>query len=399
MHGLTEVLIFSVVPEGVGTPDVQRFPYSLLLSWKDPVKPNGVIIEYILHVNETMVYRGLNQTLNLTGLSVYTRHVILLTACTKINCTQGVSAVFFTAELPPQGVRAPDVRILGAHRAEVTWQEPETRNGRMRGYQILVNAAGSPSWKMMIINATSEQRRAEVRNLTAGTLYLFRLKATNGGGATLSSPSIGRTFESSPEDIPPPLVLGLSPYSIVVTILEPGLPNGNIIKYELRKVNDGHVVIVLNGTMKNYTEYGLSPYTRHFFRSKICTAKGCGFSDIGNGTTLEAKPNGTVTLNISMLNSTTVFAKWTPVHSPNGIVFYNLIVRGDFLVPGTFEVVNMTRVVSRKAHPLQEILFTQLLPYSLFSFQINASNTAGYLLSNIVYDSSDQGGLCFLVRL
>ena len=328
-------------------------------------------------------------------------------ACTKINCSKGAPAVYYTAEIPPEGVSRPDVRILGAHRAEVTWQEPTRRNGKIRGYQILINAIGKPSWEMIIINASSVQRQILQTNLTAGTLYSFRLKAINGGGATLSSSTRRRTVESSPEDIPPPLIRGLSPYSILVRILEPGLPNGNITRYELyKKVDKNNEVIVLNGTRKNYTENGLNPYTCYFFRSKICTTKGCGSSVIGNGTTLEDKPNGTVSLNISIINSTSVLAKWSPVHTPNGNIFYNLVVRGEFLVKDTssIKIENDTRVVARVFHPgvgcLQnnydkpdnEILFTELLSYTTFIFQINASNTAGYILSNKVTDRTGEGG-------
>ena len=338
------------------------------------------------------MYRGLNETFNLTGQAVYSRHVILLTACTKINCTQGEPAVVYTAEIPPQGVRPPSVRILGAHRAEVTWLEPAIVNGRIRGYQILVNAIGSPSWEMKTINATAEQRSIEITNLTAGTWFVFRLKAINGGGATLSMATRRRTVESSPENIPAPRIRGLSPYSIVVTILEPGLPNGNITRYELYEVADGNEINVLNGTSKNYTKVGLTPYTQYFFRSKICTAKGCGISPVGNGRSLEAMPNGTVALNISILDSTSVLAKWSPVDTPNGIVFYNLVVQGEFLVHGSFDVENDTRVVATVVHPRQEILYTSLLPDTSFLFQINASNTAGYVLSNIIQDNTGQGG-------
>ncbi len=388
------ILLFFVAPEGVRIPDVQRYPYYLFISWLEPRRPNGVITEYTLTINDTEVYRDLNRTFNQTGLAVYSRHVIQLTACTAINCTSDAPAVFYTAEIPPQGVSPPDVRILGAHRAEVTWLEPAIINGRMRGYQILVNAIGSPSWEMITKNATAKDRKAEITNLTAGTWYIFRLKAINGGGATLSLPTRRRTVESSPEDIPPPWIRGLSPYSILVTILEPGLPNGNITRYELYEVFGRNEVIVLNGTLKNYTKHGLTPYTRYYFRSTICTAKGCGSSVIGNGTTLEATPNGTVSLNISIINSTSVLAKWSPVHTPNGIVFYNLIADGEFLVEGTstIKVENDTRVVASVVHPRQEILFTKLLPYTSFLFQINASNTAGYVLSNKVRDKTGQGG-------
>ena len=383
--------IFFVVPEGVRIPDVQRYSTSLFISWQVPRKPNGIITEYILTINDTEVYRGLNKTFNLTGLAVYTRHVILLTVCTKINCTEGTSTVFYTAEIPPQGVRPPVVIIRGAHSAEVRWSTPGIINGRIRGYQILANAMGHP---MIIVNATADQRMVHIANLTAGTLYLFRLKAINGGGATLSSPTRRRTLESSPEEIPPPLIRGLDPYSILVTILDPGLPNGNITRYVLYKVNkDLNELPVMNGTSNdNYTEDGLKPYTLYSFRSEICTAKGCGRSGVGRGYTLEASPNGTISLNVTVINSTSVHAQWSLVNRTNGNVSYNLIVSGEFLTQGSFQVKNDTRAVASVFHPAKEILFMGLLPYSSFLFQINASNTAGYVLSNIVEGRTGQGG-------
>lgn len=341
----------------------------------------------------------MNTTFNLTGLAVYTRHVILLTACTKINCTQGASTVFYTAEIPPQGVRAPSVRILGAHSAEVTWSEPAIINGRIRGYQILAISIGHPKQQRIIVNATADRRVVQIRNLTAGTIYVFRLIAINGGGRTASSPTRGRTVESSPDEIPPPYIRGLSPYSIEVAILEPGLPNGNITRYELYKVLDGSESLVMNETTNynNYTEDGLKPYTAYSFRSRICTAKGCGSSLVGTGTTLEASPNGTVSLNVTVINSTSVRAQWTLVQTPNGIVFYNLIVSGEFLIPGTFDVENDTRVVTSVVHPGREILFVGLLPYTSFVFQVNASNTAGHVLSNSVGGRTGQGGMSIFV--
>lgn len=325
---------------------------------------------------------------------MYTRHVIELTACTKIGCARSVPVIIFTAELPPQGVNPPGVRILGAKRAEVTWKEPLIKNGKILCYQIIVNAISRPTLHTIVLNATADQRLAEIFNLTAGVLYSFRLKTINGGGATTSSATFRRTKESSPENIPAPKIRGLSPYSIIVTILDPGLPNGNITRYELYKVVGPAEHLVLNGTEKVYNESGLEPYTQYYFRSKICTAKGCGSSVVGNGFTLEAAPNGSVILNVSLLNSTTAHAFWSSVHSPNGILYYNLVVQGLFLILGSsgYHVENDTRMVAWVQHPVGELTYTGLLPYTSFTFQINASNSVGFLLSNVVLRKTAQGG-------
>lgn len=368
-----------------------RQPYSLFVSWRRPFKQNGIITNYSLNFDGAIAYHGLNLTFNKTGLGVFSPHKLQLTACTKIGCADSNTITVYTAEIPPENITAPDVTILDAHSADVRWEKPGSENGIMRGYQVLV-AKNTSHADVAVFNASRDRFDLTVTNLTAGTWYVFRINAVNGGGATRSPPTTERTVESSPEGIPPPDVRGLSPYSILATIQEPRLPNGHIIRYELFEV--GLEKPVLNGSLKNYTKTGLLPYTPHSFRSKVCTAKGCGTSAIGTGFTLEIAPNGSVLLNVTILNSTSVLASWTIIHTPNGNVSYDLMVHGEFLVEGSssFETENTSRVVASVYHPGDKVLFTSLLPFTLFRFQVNASNSAGFLLSNVVYDTTQQGG-------
>lgn len=272
-------------------------------------------------------------------------------------------------------------------------------NGIMLGYQVLLTKQGAPGTDLTVYNVTKDQFSLTIVNLTAGTWYFFRINAFNGGGGTLSASTRRRTVESSPEDIPKPDVRGLSPYSILVTIRKPRLPNGNITRYELFEVVGLNETVVLNGTSLNYTKTGLSPYTPYYFRSKACTVQGCGSSPIGYGFTLETAPNGTVSLNVSILNSTSALARWTGVHTPNGIVYYNLSVYGEFFVEGSssFETENVSRVVASVRHPGREVLYSSLLPYASFRFQINASNSVGFILSNIVEGTTGEGGKFWII--
>ena len=371
-------------------------PYWLFISWQRPFKQNGIITNYSLNFDGVIVYHGLNVTFNKTGLLVFSQHTLQLTACTKVGCANSDTKTVYTAEAPPENIAAPVVTILDAHSAEVRWEKPGSENGIMRGYQVLVAEKTSHA-DVAVFNASSDQFDVIVMNLTAGTLYVFRINAINGGGATRSPPTTRRTAESSPEGIPPPDVRGLSPYSILATIQEPRLPNGHIIRYELFEVVGRNETVVLNGSLRNYTKTGLLPYTKHRFRSKVCTAKGCGSSGIGTGFTLEIAPNGTVLLNVAILNSTSVSASWTIIDTPNGNVSYDLVVYGEFLVEGSssFETENTSRVVAIVYHPAHKVLFTSLLPYTLFRFQVNASNSAGFVLSNVVNNMTKEGGtLC-----
>lgn len=254
---------------------------------------------------------------NATGLRVYTRYRIVLTAVNKISLVSTQSDIF-TGQLPPQGVHPPQLRVLGSRRIEVTWRLPDVLNGVISKYEVLVATTDVLSQYATVYTAESSIFNTIVANMTPGVSYYVRIAAWTGGGRTVSNASTAKTFESAPEDVLAPLLTPVSPFAINITIVVPLKPNGLIIRYELYQDSN----LVKNDTSLHFQSAGLQPYSRHTFRVRACTAKGCGESNSVSAYTLDAPPVGSVTLTASTTGPRTLQAQWTAVQTPNGNMKY-----------------------------------------------------------------------------
>lgn len=393
-----KILVF-LVPDGVRGPSAIRRPRELEVSWAEPVHPNGIILLYNLTLEGQLVYSGTDKNFTISNLQVYTVYTLQLTACTRIGCAQGPVTRIRTGELPPEGVKTPKVLVRGRTEVEVGWEPPSTPNGLVVRYEILFATSDVLSAYVSKFNATPNTFNTVIRNLTAGTLYYVRVRPFTGGGGTFSNASQVRTHEDVPDDIPAPKVVALSPYALFVIILPPEKPNGIITRYELYQ--DSISDPVLNETqLANYTASGFTPYSRHTFRVRACTAQGCAYGAEAVAFTKEIAPNGTVTLTASIRNATAVNARWTRVAVPNGRLFYNLMVGGRFIVPGSVDLRTEDRVETGISveQAEKDFIYNGLLPFSNYTFWVNASNSVGFILSNNVTGSTPEGGRSHTVQ-
>lgn len=270
---------------------------------------------YQLEVNGALISKFPSSELshNATGLRVYTPYRVVLRAANSIG-TVTVEAQIFTGQLPPQGVHAPQLRVLGSRRLEVVWRTPDILNGLISKYEVLTSTNDIISQYTVAYTAASNTFNTVVANMTPGALYYVRIAAWTGGGRTISNVSTARTFESSPEDVLTPLLTPISPHAINVTIRVPLKPNGVILRYELYQNNN----LVKNDSLLTFQSEGLQPYSLHTFRVRACTAKGCGESAPISVHTLDAPPIGNVTLQANTVGPRTLQAQWTAVQIPNG---------------------------------------------------------------------------------
>ena len=357
--------------------------------WAEPRFPNGIIILYNLTLDGRLVYSGADQNFTISNLEVYTDYTLQLTACTRIGCAQGPAVTIKTGELPPEGVGLPTVRVRGPRKVEVSWNIPSRPNGEIVRYEVMFATIDVLGAYVSKFNATPNVTETLISNLTAGTRYYVRVRHFSGGGGTFSDAVQVTTHEDVPDNIPAPIVLALSPYALFVIMLPPGEPNGNVTRYELYQNSD----LVLNVTrLTNYTANGLTPYSRHTFRVRACTVVGCSFGEEVVAFTDEIAPNGTVILTASILNATAVNASWTAVAIPNGRLFYNFKILGRFVVPGSFDLIIDERVGISVEEANKNFIYNGLLPFSNYTFWVNASNSVGFVLSNNVTDSTPEGG-------
>ncbi|XP_055085949.1 usherin [Periophthalmus magnuspinnatus] len=353
-------------PDAVFPPVTVSSPTSLHVTWKPPAKPNGVIIEYLLYHNGQMVYKGTGEQYNIAGLAVYSTHVLVVSACTSAGCTNSSQVTVVTSQLPPGPLQAPVLTRLDSRTILVEWARPSQVNGVLESYSIFASTEDGP---VLVHNSTDLAEEHTLRNLTPGTAYDVTVAACTGGGCTLSPPSRAKTEESTPEDIPAPVVTPISPHAFNVSWTPPRTPNGVITSYGLWL--DGALVLNSSSSERFFVVDGLSPWSQHVLRLQACTARGCGKGPLTEMHTLEMAPEGPILLELTNHSSRSVRVRWTAPPRPNGNLTYTLYYKNkddDGFVDG--------RTASSSW-----LTVTDLQPYSNYSFWIRGCNSRGCVQS------------------
>ncbi|XP_070762485.1 usherin [Enoplosus armatus] len=350
-------------PDAVSPPAAVSSPSALYVTWEPPARPNGGITEYLLYHNNQMVYRGKDRQHNITGLGVYSTHVFVLSACTSVGCTNSSQVTILTSQLPPGPLQAPTLTLLDSRTILVEWSRPSQVNGALELYSIFLTHDGAEP--VLAYNSSELFEDHTLRNLTPGTAYTITLAACTGGGCTLSPPSQAHTEESTPESVPAPLVIPLSPHALNVSWTPPGTPNGIITSYGLWL--DGVLILNSSSSQRFFVVDGLSPWSRHILRLQACTARGCGKGPMVEMRTLEMAPEGPILLELTNQSSRSVRARWTAPPRPNGNLSYTLYYKskdGDGVLDGSTVAGSWLSV-------------TDLQPYTNYSFWISCCNTQG----------------------
>ncbi|XP_071778073.2 usherin [Centroberyx gerrardi] len=350
-------------PEAVSPPVGVSSSSALYVTWGPPARPNGGITEYLLYHNDRTVYRGNDRQLNITGLGVYSTHVLVLTACTSAGCTNSSQVTMLTSQLPPGPLQPPTLTPLDSRTILVEWSRPSQVNGVLESYSLFLSRDGAEP--VLAYNSSELFEDHTLRNLTPGTAYTVTLTACTGGGCTLSPPSRAQTEESTPENVPAPLVTPLSPHALNVSWTPPDTPNGVITSYGVWL--DGALVLNSSSSQRFFVVEGLSPWSQHILRLQACTAQGCGKGPVVEMRTLEMAPQGPVLLELTNQGSRSLRARWTAPPRPNGNLSYTLYYKskdGAGVLDGSTAAGSWLSV-------------TDLQPYTKYSFWIRGCNMHG----------------------
>ncbi|KAL2098581.1 hypothetical protein ACEWY4_005061 [Coilia grayii] len=301
-------------PEEVIAPIAVAEPNSLSVQWGAPKQPNGIITEFLLYKDHTLVYRGTDTQFNITGLGVYSSHRFLLSVCTSAGCTNSTEVTLYTGQLPPAHVSPPSLTVLDSRSIYIQWSAPLEVNGVLEFYLVYLWSAGAQPAVVYNSSDSELQEDYTLSRLTPGTTYFLQIAV--------------RTEESTPEDVPAPRVQALSPDSFNVSWGPPRHPNGVISAYRLwmngavmhNASADTHFVLVTH----------LTPWSLHGLRLQACTAKGCALGPVVLARTLESRPEGDLVLEVLSDGPNAVKARWQAPARPNGNLTYTVLATGTF---------------------------------------------------------------------
>ncbi|XP_039386307.1 usherin [Mauremys reevesii] len=369
-------------PEDVQPPTAISFPTFLLLSWRPPTRPNGIITQYALYMDAVSIYTGNGTKYIVKDLAVFTLHQFLLTACTLVGCTNSSQVTLYTAQLPPTHVDAPVLTALDSRTIYVQWKEPVEANGILNCY-ILYMASSEQNftnWNI-IYNNTELFLDYTIWQLFPGTEYLIKLAACTGGGCTISEASVAITDESTPEGVPAPKAQSYSSDSFNISWTKPEYPNGIITSYGLYM----NGILMQNSSRSSYYAYGLTPWSLHSFRVQACTAKGCALGPLVEARTTEARPEGTLEVFATIDGSRGIQVKWLAPNKPNGQLTYAVLVTGLFYANqanANYTIVNGTKILHSSKESNLWVPIRGLIPFANYTVQVNASNSQGSVISD-----------------
>ncbi|KAM6217822.1 usherin isoform 2-T2 [Rhynchocyon petersi] len=372
------------VPQEVQPPVAKSLPDSLFVFWKPPKQANGMITQYSLYKDGVLIYSGDGMSYTVTDLAVFTPYQFLLSACTHIGCTNSSQVILYTAQLPPEHVEPPMLTTLDSRTIYIQWQQPRKVNGILERYVLYISdhTHDFTVWNV-IYNSTELFQDHTLQSLIPGNKYLIKLEACTGGGCTLSEASQALTDENIPEGVPPPIVHSYSPDSFNISWTEPEYPNGVITSYGLYL--DG--VLIQNSSALTCHSHGFAPWSLHSFQVQACTAKGCTLGPLVENHTLEAPPEGTVNVFVKTEGSQEVRVKWEAPFSPNGYLIYSVLLTGIFYADragNNYTLLNGTQIVHSTENTNIWVLIYELIPFTNYTVQVNASNSQGSLISDPV---------------
>ena len=187
----SSVLTLEDVPDQILPPNVSIVsPHSLNVSWREPLRPNGNILNYTILLNAGAVFVGLQLEHTLTGLEPYTQYGISIQACTVKGCSESSRIYQTTPEAVPVGYNPPLVTMIASDSITLVMMEVDSPNGvvyyglNVTGEFRVVSLGRQSSYETRLIaNGTQVGDNVVVSDLFPFTKYQLLVIIVNTAGA------------------------------------------------------------------------------------------------------------------------------------------------------------------------------------------------------------------------
>ena len=306
---------------------------------------------------------------------------------------------------------APLLTTLSSSAIQVSFFSPLRPQGNITIYTITRISPAPPTSQVFTFTPLTlpplDDDGAYVFNdtgLLPFTNYTYALRVCTRGGCTDSDPSTELTLEDMPTGVDTPTTVVIAFDEIVVEWVEPSMPNGEILMYDLFRRshgfdNDtgagdncceaylqqdasqlpGDCSRVTTTSQRMHVDQNLSPYSFYSY-CLVATnnaASGSGPQTTPTQTSPAPMPLAGVSLNATAINSTAIFLEW------------DMLAVSDLL--GPLEGYRLYARVARAPGGLGGVVFegseqsysaTGLLASTEYVFVVEVSNGAGSSFSN-----------------
>lgn len=168
---------------------------ALLVSWIEPLQPNGEIIEYRLVQNGNIVFSGLLKMYTHTKLEPFTMYSYTIMACTIKGCGSSTQSSARTDEATPEGLVNPTVIDTQSNSITLQLNEVEKPNGivtyvlYITGEHLVGTGENGRVTQFYTTNLYNSTDVGEVvaEDLIPFTPYLFELEVVNSAGTLLGN--------------------------------------------------------------------------------------------------------------------------------------------------------------------------------------------------------------------
>ncbi|XP_003474286.2 usherin isoform X2 [Cavia porcellus] len=354
---------------------------SVELYWSPPEKPNGLISQYRLSRNGTLLFVGGGEEQNFTDkhLEPNSRYVYKLEARTGGGSGTSDAYIVQTPLWTPEEIHAPyNITVVGPYSIFAAWTPPGILIPQIPvEYHVLLNDGSVTPLTFSVGHLQSTL----LENLAPFTQYEIRIQACQNGGCGVSSRVSIKTSEAAPEDLGPPLLKVLGSSCVEVQWMPPNKPNGIITKYFIHRrpagTEDASLVFAWSEGALQFTDDAgtLRPFTRYEYRARAQNSKGSVNSDWSSTQTLEAPPQALPAPQARATSAHSVLLTWTEPESPNGhISQYRVVYRERHEDPGPGSTPVPAFTVTGTSRQAQ--LFG-LEPFTTYHVAVVAVNHAG----------------------
>uniref|UniRef100_H2YER0 Fibronectin type-III domain-containing protein n=1 Tax=Ciona savignyi TaxID=51511 RepID=H2YER0_CIOSA len=313
-------------PEGISAPVVthphDRSSASLEISWYPPQHVNGEMQIYKLQRGNSTPFIFPPDQLRYTdvGLQPYTDYEYSITACTAGGCTTSDTTVTRTYEEAPQFVAPPNVVAFNSTSLQTSWESPGTQNGIIVSYKVFVDNE---------LRYQGNETETMLTRFLPFRVYSVALEACTNSGCRRSIPVQVRTLEGIPSGMSAPDLHVTGAHSIEVTWHAPSEPNGNIIRYEVRR--NGELVSISDGLINRYDDYELIPGTEYTYVVIAYNSRGSVSSEPPvSETTYQSAPAGLDAPTLTPTSGRYMLVEWTSPVNPNGVILNYTLYSYEF---------------------------------------------------------------------